>query len=220
VGTLYDELGVSADATAADLRRAYRRQARLRHPDLRHPDLGHPDLGHPDLGHPDLGHPDLGLGREHDSEAAMRRLNAAWAVLGEPASRRRYDESLRVAAGAAGRTPPTAATAARTAPGPAPGGGDVRTLDRGPRHILWFVALAVMAAIFVFTAYAGGHDEGRPRPPAGRCLTAVPGLEHYVPCDQPNVGRLVTEVGPGGPCPQGSFRHVLVSRNQVACLTR
>ncbi|MDQ1395028.1 MAG: molecular chaperone DnaJ, partial [Acidimicrobiaceae bacterium] len=69
VGTLYDELGVPPGASEADLRRAYRRQARLRHPDV------HPT-------------------HEGDAEEAMRRLNSAWSVLGDPAARRRYDETL------------------------------------------------------------------------------------------------------------------------------
>jgi len=82
------------------------------------------------------------------------------------------------------------------------------------------LVLAVLGFIFVFTAYAGRTAGGPVQPQAGRCLTALPGLEHYVGCDQPNVGRLVTEVGVGSACPPGSFRHLLVSRNRVACLTR
>jgi hypothetical protein len=83
--------------------------------------------------------------------------------------------------------------------------------------------LVVLGAIFVFTAYAGDRaaNPGPGTSPAEpRCLTSVPGLEAYVLCDQPNVGRLVTEVSPDAACPPGSFRHVLVSRNRVACLTR
>ncbi|MDQ1395646.1 MAG: hypothetical protein QOG64_905, partial [Acidimicrobiaceae bacterium] len=93
----------------------------------------------------------------------------------------------------------------------------------GLRPTIWALVLVVLGAIFVFTAYAGDRaaNPGPGTSPAEpRCLTSVPGLEAYVLCDQPNVGRLVTEVSPDAACPPGSFRHVLVSRNRVACLTR
>lgn len=61
----YEVLGVERGADAATLRRAYLRQARRHHPDA----------------------------REGDSEA-MLRVNEAWAVLGDPRLRARYDEAL------------------------------------------------------------------------------------------------------------------------------
>ena len=51
-----------------------------------------------------------------DAERQMRRLNAAWAVLGDPSSRRRYDAELAAAAQGGGSTTGNAAT--RTASGP------------------------------------------------------------------------------------------------------
>jgi hypothetical protein len=194
VGTLYDELGVSPGASQADLRLAYRQQARRRHPDV------HPD-------------------HEADAEESMRRLNSAWSVLGDPEARRRYDERLAV-----GPPPPTAAGAG------ADGDDSSEPMDpfvTRPGHRLrptfWALVLVVLAALFVVTAYAG-DQASNPGPGTNatepRCLTSVPGLEAYVLCDQPNVGRLVTEVAPDVACPPGTFRHLLVSRNRVACLIR
>ena len=81
------------------------------------------------------------------------------------------------------------------------------------------VVVGVLAVIFVFTAYAAGRPVSKPNEAdVGKCLSAR--VEAYVDCTQPNVGRLVAEVTPDQPCPQGSFRHQLQARNQVACLTR
>lgn len=150
-------------------------------------------------------HPDMHPGEEAAAEEAMRRLNSAWAILADPESRRRYDASL---------------------PGPV-------VTDRGPERPpvvpsvhglslrLWPFVIAVLALIAVVTAYAGNHSSGpAPATAARRCLTSISGLEDYVPCDQPNLGRLVVEVAPDQPCPQGAFRHLIQSRNRIACLTR
>lgn len=64
-GTLYDVLGVAADASADDVRAAYREQARRLHPDIATGDA-----------------------------AAMRSLNEAWSVLAAPDRRAAYDRSL------------------------------------------------------------------------------------------------------------------------------
>jgi curved DNA-binding protein CbpA len=82
--TLYDELGVAADADAPTLHRAYRRLAKRFHPD-----------------------------RCGDGGARMVALNAAWAVLSDPDRRAAYDTTLAApipppAASTAGGT--TAAT--------------------------------------------------------------------------------------------------------------
>ena len=174
MASLYDELGVPPDATLDELRQAYRREARRRHPDM---------------------HP----GHEADAEESMRQLNSAWAVLADPESRRRYDESLRPTSGAA----------------------PVAVHGFGLRF--WPVAVAVLAVIAVVTAYAGNHSPPtQPTTPSAErpCLTSFPGLDDYVPCDQPNLGHLVVEVAPDQPCPQGTFRHLIQSRNRIACLTR
>ena len=82
--SLYDVVGVGAGASAQEIRAAYRRAARD----------AHPDLG--------------------GSDAAFRRVNAAYEVLRDPARRARYDRWL--AAQTAGQAPERAAG---HAPGPA-----------------------------------------------------------------------------------------------------
>ena len=87
----YRVLGVPPSASAAEIRRAYLHNARLHHPD-RHVDSPPP------------------VRAEHDR--TMRHVNAAWAVLGDPAARRRYDEAC--AAASAADTPRDAARGSTT----------------------------------------------------------------------------------------------------------
>lgn len=198
----YGELGVSQDASAAELRRAYREHARRLHPDL------HPDR------HPE---PDPG-------SDAMRRLNEAWRVLGDPQSRRRYDQSL-----AAGDVPPWAEDV------PPWDGDDLTAVPDLPvpgHRVLrswWLVAIAILAAIFVITAYAAGPAPVNPspttgRPPAEQCLARFPGYEAFVSCTQPNIGRVVAEYpetvsgAPSASCPAGTTTHPVLGRADVACL--
>ena len=182
MATLYDELGVPRHADTDELRNAYRREARRRHPDL---------------------HP----GHEREAEESMRRLNAAWAILGNDESRRAYDASI-----SHGFAPPIDEV---TAP-------DVAPQVHGMRLRLWPLVVLVLAVIFVFTAYATQNSS--PSPPrsgstAPRCVSSLPGID-YVPCDQPNVGRLVQEVSADQSCPPGTFRHVLAATERVACVRR
>jgi hypothetical protein len=74
--THYEVLGVGRTASTAEIRRAYLTLARRHHPDLQ-PD-GSPELGR--------------------AEEEMRRLNVAWATIGDPERRRRYDAELDGAA--------------------------------------------------------------------------------------------------------------------------
>jgi hypothetical protein len=132
MGTLYDELGVGPDASADELRRAYYRRARELHPDVNP------------------------AGR---TDEAMRRVNQAWAILGHPVSRRRYD--LQLAHSSEAR----AASPAR--PAPPPPSPERPVPDDLPVHISLLarllrpsaLILAVLLVIFVVTAYAGqaGH---------------------------------------------------------------
>jgi hypothetical protein len=75
--THYEELGVAPDASAAAIRRAYLTRARRVHPDF---------------------HADADAATRADAERQMRRLNAAWAVLGDEDRRRDYDDGLRIEA--------------------------------------------------------------------------------------------------------------------------
>lgn len=62
----YQVLGVPRDATAADIKRAYRKLARRHHPDVNTGDAA--------------------------AEQRFKAVNEAYEVLGDPATRRRYDE--------------------------------------------------------------------------------------------------------------------------------
>jgi curved DNA-binding protein CbpA len=95
VGSLYDVLGVEVDASEVELRHAYHRRARVLHPDR---------------------HADAPEAQRRVTESAMRQLNAAWEVLGDPARRDRYDAALvRARAATVPRARPT--TPGRPAPG-------------------------------------------------------------------------------------------------------
>ena len=182
MATLYDELGVPRHADTEELRNAYRREARRRHPDL---------------------HP----GREQEAQESMRRLNAAWAILGNDETRRAYDASINH-----GFAPPADEL---TAP-------EVLPQMHGVRLRLWPLVLLVLLVIFVFTAYATQNSD--PSPPRSnttslRCVSSLPGVD-YVSCDQPNVGHLVQEVSSPESCPPGTFRHVLAATQRVACVRR
>jgi curved DNA-binding protein CbpA len=88
-GSLYDRLGVAADAAVPDIRRAWLQRARENHPDF---------------------HSDADAPTRARIEREMQSINEAWGVLGDPERRRRYDEGLRVA---------TSGSGGRQAPGPA-----------------------------------------------------------------------------------------------------
>lgn len=72
--TYYDVLGVPADASHDAIRRAYVALARRYHPDF---------------------HTTADPSVRAANERAMQAVNEAWAVLSDPAARRRYDQSLR-----------------------------------------------------------------------------------------------------------------------------
>jgi hypothetical protein len=77
--TLFGVLGLAQTATLEEVKAAYRRLARATHPDVNH---------------------------EPDAADQFRRLQRAYEVLGDPATRARYELGLRYAAQA---TPPSAA---------------------------------------------------------------------------------------------------------------
>ncbi len=219
VATLYDLLDASPDATAEELRRAYHRAARLLHPDL------NPD---------------------RDTSDAMRRLNDAWAVLGDPQRRRGYDARLAIP------TPPA------STPAPRPADDRPRfTADRQPARARVLVRLlrpsvvliTVLALIFVVTAYMGPHNGARtpngspsttasapavtsatvadPAGPGlaagssmlvGRCILPLMGYDAVVPCDQAGSKLVVEAVSSGSSCPGGSTVYQLEGRQQLVCL--
>jgi hypothetical protein len=219
----YRELGASPDASAAELRRAYRERARRLHPDLN----------------------PAGTGAD-----AMRRLNEAWKVLGDPESRRRYDRGLPAGNGRGAGAGPDGETAradwawshgwadsadsadaagsADELPDQADWAGGIggRAANHRLRPSWWLVAVAVLLVIFVITAYAAGpapvnRTPGSGRPPENQCLARFPGYEGFVPCSEPNLGRVVTEypVSQASPsCPAGTVAHQVLGRAEVVCL--
>jgi len=75
VVTHYEVLGVGSGAPAGEIRRAYLRLVRTHHPDAK---------------------PGASAADREDAGRHIRAINAAWTVLGHPARRRAYDESLRI----------------------------------------------------------------------------------------------------------------------------
>ncbi|MGH9188152.1 MAG: J domain-containing protein [Acidimicrobiales bacterium] len=127
----YDVLGVTTEAGPAEVRRAYVASARRLHPDR---------------------WIDASPAERRVAERGMQELNEAWRVLGHPDRRRTYDASLRRAAHRS-TTHPSAVRVRRHDPDPER--LPVDALARIVRSLPWVLILGVLAAIFVFTAYAG-----------------------------------------------------------------
>ncbi len=155
-------------------------------------------------------HPDM----RGDPEA-MRRLNEAWRVLSDAEARRRYDRQLGVGED---RLPPTQGAW----PGVDDEDGDgvlAHHVPRSTRPVLLAAVLAVLAAIFVATAYAGGpRDPGARASPVGRCLDRQPGVDAFVSCRQPNDGEVVADVDHPDDCEPPTRPHRVLGRAQVVCL--
>jgi hypothetical protein len=83
---LYDVLQVPHDVAQDEIRRAYLDQARRHHPDR---------------------HREGSAAEAAAAEDRMRRINEAWAVLGDPESRRIYDLRLASGGGAQGGAVPS-----------------------------------------------------------------------------------------------------------------
>lgn len=182
--THYEVLGVERDATAAQIRAAYLARARQLHPD-RHASATAAELAR--------------------AQRAMQEVNAAWSVLGDPQARRDYDAALRARETTAAAASMFADGGARPAPaqtGPPPVVLDWDD-DPGPRlpAIVRIgpvvLLLAVLAAIFVVTAFAAGNssvDVPRPRqratPAVGGCIDVSNAIVAEVPCNSVNALRI------------------------------
>ena len=220
MATLYEVLGASPDASDGELRRAYYLAARQLHPDL------NPDA---------------------DTHGAMRTLNDAWAVLGNPERRRRYDAQIRVA--------PPRPNVPR--PPAAPVFHPDEPTGAGPRRGHWLrpsvLVVATLAIIFVVTAYAGPSNH-QPRstvttvptastlpsqpvtgessadasvnpedsgggPLVGKCILRLLGYDAIVVCNQPGAQMVVAEVTESADCPSGTTVYQLEGHSQLVCLT-
>ena len=136
----YQLLGVSPSATDQEIRRAYHRRARRHHPDA---------------------HPGADPATAEAARQAMVNLNAAWAVLSDPAKRRSYDAELGLGSRPAS-PPPRTETAFEPVPGfdddlddfgPEP---EPRPSTVGDMVVLVPVAiLALSAATFAFGVMTG-----------------------------------------------------------------
>jgi curved DNA-binding protein CbpA len=180
VPTHYEVLGVEASTSPEDLRRAYVRRARALHPD-RH------------------------VGADPDRTAvaarALQEVNEAWRVLRDPAARAAYDARLR---------------RPERPPGPvrAPSAGPpVQTVPDEPvvrvvRGLPWVAAALVLAAIFVFTAFAAGSADDGGRSPSswvGQCVTGSAGSQiREVGCDTEGASRVDLVVVRASQCGAGS----------------
>jgi hypothetical protein len=210
--SLYEDLGATPADSQETLQRRYRQRAREFHPDV------NPDPG---------------------ADAAMRRLNHAWAVLGDPSSRRDYDRQLLEAAPTRSASGPVAASA------PPPPFHEPDPALLAPVPIPWpwkifrpsVLIPLVLLAIFVGTAYAGhvGPQASNPgssttpgisplstlmpaTPPIGRCVTRQADGLTTVPCSQPNDGQVVAEVKFSNDCPPGAVAAPDPAFSAVACL--
>ncbi|MGI9614472.1 MAG: J domain-containing protein [Acidimicrobiales bacterium] len=221
--THYEVLGVASSAAHADVRQAYYRAARRWHPDR--------FTG--------------GSPSEADrAETQMRRVNEAWEILGTTDRRAAYDRQLQ--AMSTGRRATTS--------GFTNDDGviriDPRLLDPDVLHarrhaqadeisnrssaILRvapvLVTLGLLAAIFVFTAYArSGRGEAPPTTfpgpslgagiESGVCVSVIGGPSLLArPCDANADGRVIGARQPDGTCPLGTLREVELTNSAVACL--
>ncbi|MGF1599448.1 MAG: J domain-containing protein [Acidimicrobiales bacterium] len=222
--TYYEVLHVDPAADQAEIRRAYHRAARRWHPDH---------------------YADRGADEAFEAEHEMRRVNEAWAVLGEVGKRAVYDRQLSGGGAAEQRR-------ART--GYVNDDGviriDPRLLDpsfvQARRHaqhdeisnrssVILRVApvvvlLALLVGIFVFTAYARGSDATAasttaPGPNLGEgvlpngCVSILegPALQPR-PCDASADYQVIGARRPDGVCPPGTGRDLELLNGAIACL--
>ena len=223
MATHYKTLGLRADASGDEVRKAYLDAARQWHPDR--------FVGKSTL-------------EAKKAEDRMRKVNEAWAVLGNNDRRRRYDQELAgLAEGAS-----TLGEAVRTDDGVPridPRLLDPEFLAARRRHmeedpdernsavirvitVLGFFGLLI--GIFVFTAYANGSSGTAPTTTfpgpdlgigieAGSCVRQMSdGSLQERSCDDLNDGRVIGAREADGTCPVSTVRELLLPNDLVVCL--
>lgn len=216
MATHYDVLGVPRSASAETIRRAYHRQARAWHPDRF------------------AGQPPDDAAR---AENTMRRINEAFRILGDRDRRRDYDRQLAGAPAVEGGVSvrdgvtrvdprlldPDYLTARRHRQEAVISTSHSRMMNLVP----WVGFLCLLAAIFIFTAYATRSDGPAeievPGPDIGvranACVRIIQGptlLE--VPCDRINDGRVIGARLPEGSCPALTVREISLDADTIVCL--
>ena len=225
MATHYKTLGVAADSSAGEVRKAYHEQARVWHPDR--------FVSKAPL-------------EAKKAEDRMRKLNEAWAVLGDVGRRKAYDDELaglRSGATTVGEAVRTEAGVSRIDPrllDPEFLAARRRLMeeDTDARHsgvlrtitVLGFFGL--LAGIFVFTAYANGSSGTAPTTTfpapdlglgveAGSCVRFMSGgaLQER-DCSGPNDGRIlgVRADENSAACPAATTRQVTLPNELIVCL--
>lgn len=186
---LYRLLGVSPAATAEEIHRAWRAAVRRLHPDT---------MG------------DRPAAEREAAERRLRDLNAAWAVLGDPARRREYDRRrARTPPHPGGSRGPGAGSRPRRPPPPVPRRREPTDPAAGCLRVIPVAVVGVLVAIIVVALLAGeGPRESRvPDTVAGlvgRCVVIHPGVD-IAPVQCPGGdGLLVSAVPSPGLCPDGT----------------
>jgi hypothetical protein len=160
----------------------------------------------------------------------MAEVNVAWAVLGDEGERTRYDQQLLASGATSTPEDPFAHLIRRQRPvqevheGPDP---DLHQPPAAARYAPILVVLGLLAAIFLFTAYAGGPREPQGTQPVltdvelpvGTCVTIPPagGVEE-VECGRPGDGTVADTVDWPDPCPVPLVAVPLPDQRQSLCL--
>jgi len=155
-------------------------------------------------------HPDVVAG----DDRAMQDLNEAWRVLRDPARRRTYDATL-----GGPRTTWVEVDAEAEFEAEAVHPGSRMPVVRG---LPWAILLAVLAAIFVITAFAKSTGESGEREvdiSPGECVAPQPGVgASEVSCTDPAARQVVSVANPTQPCPTGTERFEAASLPKALCL--
>jgi len=183
----YAILGVSRDATVEEIKSAYRRLARQYHPDL---NQGTTKLG-----------------------TQFQRIAGAYAVLGSPTQRSKYDSSLGSSTATPSQAPPQAPSPSARARFAQSAGRPATVLRRTHRWWEWsrWKSLAVIAlalAVMAVALSALPHFQNTSAPPTPPATTqvasaAAPTRLPVVAPVPPTVPRGVITPGAGRLCPSG-----------------
>lgn len=215
--THYEVLGVPEDASTEQIRRAYRALVRRYHPDHLAASAANP-------------------ASRAEAERHIRELNAAWQDLRDPDRRADYDQRFSHSRHSVAYSP----FPPGTEPEP-PCGFDEWYADANRRQVsarvvtrqvpsskpirirlLIGVGVIVLVGILLIVALTGKSDGG-PAPAVGRglCVRVETGPQTVeVPCEQPNDGRVLSQVDVPGECPNGATARRLSAQDaRLTCLT-